>query len=194
MFSRSLVSAARRAPRCAATLIRSSPAISRHLPPRSLQQHTLRGLHTSLACRDKSFTNILADDTPPPVQVKSISEEGIQLSDGLLIPSACVFLEGQVFLWDVPQTSWQSWSKEYFELFEVVVPRPEILILGTGKTLSQPPPFIRQHLASLGIQLEVMDTRNACSTYNLLSEEGRRVAAALLPYTSRTWQKTRVPQ
>jgi uncharacterized protein len=31
--------------------------------------------------------------------------------------------------------------------------------------------------------------RNACSTYNLLAEEGRRVAAALAPETPARWEK-----
>ena len=82
----------------------------------------------------------------------------------------------------------------------------EILLLGTGASMSPPPQFIRDYLRSLGIQLDFMDTvsylakqiihishdnlkRNACSTYNLLSEEGRRVAAALLPATKQTWSK-----
>jgi NADH dehydrogenase [ubiquinone] 1 alpha subcomplex assembly factor 3 len=82
----------------------------------------------------------------------------------------------------------------------------EILLLGTGKTLVQPPPFLREYLTTLGIQLEVLDTvtsitksvsngvdiylkRNACSTYNMLTEEGRRVAAALLPFTPYVWPK-----
>lgn len=31
--------------------------------------------------------------------------------------------------------------------------------------------------------------RNACSTYNLLTEEGRRISAALLPLTPQGWRK-----
>lgn len=30
--------------------------------------------------------------------------------------------------------------------------------------------------------------RNACATYNLLAEEGRQVAAALLPSTQQPWK------
>ncbi|KAJ3876371.1 NADH dehydrogenase 1 alpha subcomplex assembly factor 3 [Lentinula edodes] len=135
------------------------------------------------------FTNILASDVPPPVQVASISPSGIELTDGLIIPGACIFLEGKVFLWDPPKTFWEGWKEEHFDVFEVVVPKPEILLLGTGKTIFQPPPYIREHLNKMGIQLDVMDTRNACSTYNLLSEEGRRVAAALLPLAPLAWQK-----
>jgi len=34
----------------------------------------------------------------------------------------------------------------------------EILVLGTGRTLVQPPSFLRAHLNKMGIQLDVMDT------------------------------------
>ncbi|KAH9482196.1 NADH dehydrogenase [ubiquinone] 1 alpha subcomplex assembly factor 3 [Psilocybe cubensis] len=162
-----------------------------------------RGLHSTRAVRDSSFTNLLADDgNPPPVQVSSISDAGIQLADGLILPGACMFLEGKVFLWDVPNTDlkskitaerWNGWNGELFQILEVVTPKPEMLLLGTGKTLVPPPAFLRSYLSGLGIQLEIMDTRNACSTYNLLSEEGRRVAAALLPFKPYTWPKTTQP-
>lgn len=92
-----------------------------------------RSLHTTHVVQDRSFTNLLADDDPPPVQVSSISDPGIQLADGLVIPGPSIFLEGKVFLWDVPQPDlksrnkedrWRGWAEERFELFEVVSPRP----------------------------------------------------------------------
>ncbi len=56
----------------------------------------------------------------------------------------------------------------------------DILLIGTGeKALPQSAPFA-QALRSLGVQVEVMDTPAAARTYNLLFDEGRRVAAALL--------------
>lgn len=125
----------------------------------------------------------------PAVQVKTITPDGIQLADGLVIASACIFLDGKVFLWDVPEKQWEGWDKKHFEIFEMVVPKPEILLLGTGKTVSFVPPALRQYLNQTGIQVDVMSTWNACSTYNLLTEEGRRVAAALLPLTARSWSR-----
>jgi len=131
--------------------------------------------------------------------VSSLSDNGILLADGLLIRGACIFLEGKVYLWDTPelktntritQEIWRAWGEERFQIFDIVTPRPEILLLGTGRKLIQLPPFIQAYLGTLGIQLDVMDTRNACSTYNLLAEEGRRVAAALLPLTPHPWRKT----
>lgn len=57
----------------------------------------------------------------------------------------------------------------------------EILVLGTGKTVVPLPPSLRDYLHDLGIQVDPMSTRNAAATFNLLAEENRRVAAALLP-------------
>lgn len=93
-------------------------AIQAQSTPRS------RSIHSSPLLRDSSFVNILAGDTPPPVMVNSITDRGIQLADGLIIPSSCVFLEGQVFLWDVPSTLWSGWTTDHLEVFEVVVPKP----------------------------------------------------------------------
>ncbi|KAF9266166.1 DUF498-domain-containing protein [Marasmius fiardii PR-910] len=157
---------------------------------------TARPIHTTSTRQDgphkSTLVNILEGDVPPPVQVESITKNGIKLTDGLFIPSSCIFLEGKVYLWDVPTSFWDGWEKDHFEVFELVVPRPEILLLGTGKTVIQPPTFVREYLNKLGINLDVMDTRNACSTYNLLSEEGRRVSAALLPLSPRLWLKTQI--
>lgn len=100
--------------------------------PRHAGSHT-RTLHTTPSLCDSSFTNLLADDTPPAVQVSSISTEGIHLADGLLLPGPCFFLEGKVFLWDVANADvaskvraerWREWNKEHFEILETVAPRP----------------------------------------------------------------------
>ncbi len=55
-----------------------------------------------------------------------------------------------------------------------------ILLLGTGAQLRFPAPELLRPLREAGRSLEVMDTPAACRTYNLLVNEGRRVAAALL--------------
>ena len=104
------------------------------LPMRTLTPLS-RAFHATPYTSNSSFTNLLADaDNPPPVQVSSISDqEGIRLVDGLVLPAACIFLEGQVYLWDVPllktgikpsEVQWQGWTKDHFELFNIVVPKP----------------------------------------------------------------------
>uniref|UniRef100_A0A7N0TI09 NADH dehydrogenase [ubiquinone] 1 alpha subcomplex assembly factor 3 n=1 Tax=Kalanchoe fedtschenkoi TaxID=63787 RepID=A0A7N0TI09_KALFE len=83
-----------------------------------------------------------------------------------------------------------SWSPKKFSeitadslsIFQTVRPIPEILILGSGKYIQQVDPELRRFVRSTGMKLEVVDSRNAASTYNILNEEGRIVAAALIPY------------
>ncbi len=56
---------------------------------------------------------------------------------------------------------------------------PEIVLLGTGGTNVFPPRELIFAFARRGIGLEVMDTAAAARTFNVLSTEGRRVAALL---------------
>lgn len=109
----------------------STHCLSKNFRPASLL--VSRNIRTTVVRRDRSFTNLLADDNPPPVQVSSLSDSGILLADGLLVPGACIFLEGKVYLWDAPefkantrttQERWSAWAEERFQIFDIVTPRP----------------------------------------------------------------------
>ncbi|MEZ0231276.1 MAG: Mth938-like domain-containing protein [Methylophilaceae bacterium] len=58
--------------------------------------------------------------------------------------------------------------------------KPEVVLLGTGKTHRFIHPKLSRALTESGIGIECMDTAAACRTYNILMAEGRNVAAALL--------------
>jgi uncharacterized protein len=58
--------------------------------------------------------------------------------------------------------------------------QPEIVILGTGTTQRFLPPELARALAASVAGVEVMDTKAACRTYNILVAEGRKVVAAIL--------------
>ena len=58
--------------------------------------------------------------------------------------------------------------------------QPEIVLLGTGATQRFLHPRITAPLAEAHVGIEVMDTRAACRTFNILLGEGRRVVAALI--------------
>jgi len=57
---------------------------------------------------------------------------------------------------------------------------PELVLLGTGARQEFPHPRLIRDLASARVGVEVMDTRAACRTFNILIAEGSRVAAALV--------------
>ncbi len=56
----------------------------------------------------------------------------------------------------------------------------DLLLLGCGPRLVLPPAALRAALKPRGVALEAMDTGAACRTFNVLTGDGRRVAAALI--------------
>jgi len=65
-------------------------------------------------------------------------------------------------------------------LQEIVELQPEIVVIGTGRSLQFPAAEVLEPLLKREIGYEIMDTGAACRCYNILSGEGRRVIAALL--------------
>lgn len=56
----------------------------------------------------------------------------------------------------------------------------EVVIFGSGARIRFPKPAWLAPLAQRRIGIETMDTAAACRTYNILAQEGRKVAVALL--------------
>ena len=63
---------------------------------------------------------------------------------------------------------------------------PEVVIIGTGSRHVFPSPELLAPMTRAGIGVEVMSTSAACRTYNILSGEGRKVVALLLPIEQRS--------
>lgn len=57
--------------------------------------------------------------------------------------------------------------------------KPEVVLFGSGKTLTFPADEICEILYLRQIGFEIMDTGAACRAFNFLSGEGRRIVAAL---------------
>jgi uncharacterized protein len=136
-----------------------------------------------------------ADDVVAPVCVRSRS--GSTLKFHLQAPTANIvtgsgpgwvrvganeYRENVVLLPDDVVT---GWAPEGFDAlsaadFERLLSyNPEIVLLGTGASQRFPHPRLLSSLTSAHVGVEVMDTRAACRTFNILVAEGRRVAAAL---------------
>ncbi|WP_114391588.1 Mth938-like domain-containing protein [Oleisolibacter albus] len=72
-------------------------------------------------------------------------------------------------------------TADSFAAVAAAEPKVEVLLFGTGASMELLPGAIRRALKEKGVVVDVMDSRAACRTYNVLLAEGRRVAAALLP-------------
>lgn len=82
---------------------------------------------------------------------------------------------GERFEW---AGSYEELGPEHFaQLAEL---RVEVVIFGSGERIRFPRPAWLAPLAAARIGIETMDSAAACRTYNILAQEGREVAVALL--------------
>lgn len=103
--------------------------------------------------------------------------------EGYVSVNAVRHLSNLVVLPDRVITDWTAATFETLGIadFEALAALDsEIVLLGTGNRLRFPPAELLQPLIKAQKGLEVMDIQAACRTYNVLSGEGRKVAAALL--------------
>ena len=82
---------------------------------------------------------------------------------------------GERFEW---AGSYEELGPEHFARLAEL--RVEVVIFGSGERIRFPRPAWLAPLAAARIGIETMDTAAACRTYNILAQEGREVAVALL--------------
>ena len=86
----------------------------------------------------------------------------------------------------LPDAVIEGWAPRGFaalteaEFAALLAHTPEMVLLGTGDRQQFPHPRLLQSLSAARVGVEVMDTRAACRTFNILVAEDRRVAAALI--------------
>ncbi|HEV2531259.1 Mth938-like domain-containing protein [Phenylobacterium sp.] len=80
-----------------------------------------------------------------------------------------------------PVTSLAEVTRETLSpVFEAGRAEVEFLLLGVGAVGALPSKAVREGLLAAGMGLEFMDTAAAARLYNVLTSEGRRLAAALI--------------
>ena len=93
--------------------------------------------------------------------------------------------KGSLLILPSDMSNWQvKDGDELLEpLFEKIIQQSDaidILVLGMGKNMYLPPKPLREMCKQAGIVIEFMSTSNAVRTYNVLLDEQRRIAAALI--------------
>ena len=91
---------------------------------------------------------------------------------------ASLVVSGDRLVADWPLASVAEISADH--LAAILELKPEIVLLGTGRSFTFPDRARLALLYNAGLGVEVMDTPAACRTYNILLSEGRGVVAALI--------------
>ncbi|KAF3770288.1 hypothetical protein M406DRAFT_354367 [Cryphonectria parasitica EP155] len=187
----------------------ASPLSTRRPSSPSLPPRLCAPLHTSLfrprrahnqeeipegpPTTDFNRMDMLGQSPAPSTSVDICSSDGFKLNSGVSIydGKGVLLVGGEAF-------EWQPWGKNMklintkgqweveegaFGLLDLLWPKPDLLILGLGPEMRPLSPATRRYLTSLGLRIEILDTRNAASQFNMLATERGvdDVAAALIP-------------
>ncbi|KAJ5289853.1 uncharacterized protein N7443_010106 [Penicillium atrosanguineum] len=152
---------------------------------------------------DFAALDVLGNMPAPSTAVDATLDSGFHLNSGVKISGgdAVILVGGEAFAWrpwktvqgaanDREAKASMINAKGQFEIDEAawgllsaVYPRPDMLILGLGASMYPLSPETKRHINSLGIRVEVQDTRNAAAQFNMLATERgvNDIAAALIP-------------
>ncbi|KAI5926442.1 hypothetical protein F4810DRAFT_539085 [Camillea tinctor] len=144
---------------------------------------------------DLGALDVLGNTPVPSTSVDVCMSEGFQLNSGVRITdgSGVLLIGGEAFKWRPwllrgeerllnKKGQWEV-PNESLAMLDLLWPRPDLLILGLGPEIRPISPELRRYISSLGIRVEILDTRNASSQFNLLATERGviDVVAALIP-------------
>merc|ERR1711915_261288 len=133
----------------------------------------------------KTTVSILNEEYAGVVNlIDSFAVDGFRLNDNTKILGPCVVFPAHVLGWVVDGP--EDITEESLSLFTVLDPKLDVLIIGYGSPnivnkRNPVDPKVILAMRKKGVNVEVLTTENAISTYNYLVEEGRVVAAALIP-------------
>ncbi|CAG8616279.1 17405_t:CDS:2, partial [Gigaspora margarita] len=132
------------------------------LPPKS---DTIVPTPTEAAFRNMFDDSLIRSWT----MIRKVTKYGFITSNDLRVRGPVILINGSLFLWNVPQGSFgqdknridgvfDEWNKDFLKIFEIITPKPELLIFGTGKMSVPIPLKIRDYIHKLGLQIEYSDT------------------------------------
>lgn len=116
---------------------------------------------------------------PDSFDVQAITGHGpgwVAINGEKVTESVIVGSRGERIAWGAD--SFEALGEAHFE--QLAQLDAEVVIFGSGGRIRFPRGAWLRPLLERRIGVETMDTAAACRTYNILAQEGRRVAAALL--------------
>jgi len=120
--------------------------------------------------------DITLDSTNSRYLIRAYEAGKLHINDEIFSHSVIVTPEQLIHPW-TPK-NFDSLRKAH--LAELMISSPDIILIGTGEKWKIIPSEWLMIFYELQIGVEVMNTHSACTTFNVLAAEGRKVVAGLL--------------
>lgn len=113
------------------------------------------------------------------LMIDAYSRNGFRLNNDMVTYGPIAIFPGAVVSWHVETAA--DITQESLELFFLVHPKPDIVIVGVGDRGTKIDFKLVHQIKKKGLNVEFLETEHAISTYNYMCSEQRAVAAALIP-------------
>ncbi|KAI9672315.1 MAG: hypothetical protein M1817_003337 [Caeruleum heppii] len=131
---------------------------------------------------DFSKLDVLNNTAAPSSAIDACLHDGFHLSNGTKVTggSGMLLVSGEAFNWRpweagkgklINERGQWGCDEVAWGVLDLVWPKPDLLILGLGHATRPITPETRAYINSLGIKIDIQDTRNAAAQFNLLATE-----------------------
>ncbi|KAL1497119.1 hypothetical protein ABEB36_008129 [Hypothenemus hampei] len=129
----------------------------------------------------KTSVHILNKDEDLALMIDGYSQVGFKLNNRVTVLGPMVIFPRSVLSWNINDIN--DVNDDSLSLFKVLVPKLDIIVLGTGDKVTERDVFasFRKFSKDHKISFEILPTETACATFNFLNAEGRNVVGALIP-------------
>lgn len=157
--------------------------------------HNLRSLYTSRVTKGSAYdgpektTVTILNQNEYVLMINSFDPTGFLLNNGIKMIGPMLLFPRSLLYWNVATA--RDINKDSLMLFDILEPKIDLLILGLEDHYEHQ--FIlklKAILKELDIKNEIHPVRQACSIFNFVCNEGRYVAAALIPPTVKAMQQS----
>ncbi|KAJ2617444.1 hypothetical protein H4S08_000285 [Coemansia sp. RSA 1365] len=139
---------------------------------------------------DAGFANMFQADAAMLSVVENLVT-GFRLSNDHTVYGPLLIVNNEAFSLKIPPPRPESNGRvmnpltlldpDALAILSIVTPKPELLVVGGGAGIAPLSHRAREYLTSIGLNVELANSKNASSTYNTLSEEGRNAALLAIP-------------
>lgn len=127
----------------------------------------------------KTTVRVLGYEQPNINYIQTYSGKGFRLSNNLFIYGSILVFPTHVYSWGVKRGN--QITPESLILFDLIVPKTKIVVIGYGQQGEEYDPSIVGYLRKKGISCELLPTPHAVTTYNYLTDDSVHVAGAFIP-------------
>ncbi|XP_026313914.1 NADH dehydrogenase [ubiquinone] 1 alpha subcomplex assembly factor 3 [Hyposmocoma kahamanoa] len=127
----------------------------------------------------KMTVRIINQEQDLGLMIDSYATYGFRLNNGITVLGPMAIFPRSVLSWAIRGS--EQITEDSLRLFKLLEPKIDLLVIGleTRERKAQDSVFMAARRAKLNV--EILATEHACSTFNFLNAEGRYVAGALVP-------------